>query len=306
MMIDNKKMTIIVIGKSGQLAWELAQLSTPSQAVVCLGRDDIDLQDVAALVKTLKQHKATAVINASAYTAVDKAESDRENAYLLNTEAVGHLAQACKCLAVPFVHISTDFVFHGDKGSPYLPSDEINPLGVYGASKAQGEQLIADIYPKHSTIVRTSWVYSTHGNNFVKTMLNLMATKPDLGVISDQIGTPTYAQGLAKACIASIAQQVTGIHHYTDTGVASWFDFAVAIQNIALELGLLDTKITLKPITTAQYPTAAKRPPYSVLDKSSLVNALPELSLMHWQTQLRVMMIALKAEREAELAKFIN
>jgi dTDP-4-dehydrorhamnose reductase len=299
MMVDNKNMTIIVIGKSGQLAWELTQLSTPEQTVVCLGRGDVDLQDVSALVDTLKQYNVAGVINASAYTAVDKAESDVENAYLLNARAVGHLAQACKALAVPFVHISTDFVFHGDKGSPYLPSDEINPLGVYGASKAQGEQLITDIYPEQSTILRTSWVYSTHGNNFVKTMLNLMATKPELGVISDQIGTPTYAQGLAKSCVASISKQVTGIHHYTDTGVASWFDFAVAIQNIALELGLLDKKIAIKPITTAQYPTPAKRPHYSVLDKSSLVNALPEISLTHWQTQLRVMMIALKAEREA-------
>jgi dTDP-4-dehydrorhamnose reductase len=297
-MIDNNKMTIIVIGKSGQLAWELAQLSTPEQTVICLGRDDIDLQDVSTLTDTLNQYKATAVINASAYTAVDKAESDVENAYLLNTKAVGHLAQACKALAVPFVHISTDIVFHGDKGSPYLPSDEINPLGVYGASKAQGEQLIADIYPENSIILRTSWVYSTHGNNFVKTMLNLMATKPELGIISDQIGTPTYAKGLAEACITSITQQVTGIHHYTDTGVASWFDFAVAIQSIALELGLLDKKIAIKPIATAQYPTPAKRPHYSVLDKSSLVNALPELSLTHWQVNLKDMMIVLKAERE--------
>ncbi|MGB2742343.1 MAG: dTDP-4-dehydrorhamnose reductase [Cognaticolwellia sp.] len=291
-------MTIIVIGKSGQLAWELAQLSTPEQTVICLGRDDIDLQDISTLTDTLNQYKATAVINASAYTAVDKAESDVENAYLLNAKAVGHLAQACKALAVPFVHISTDFVFHGDKGSPYLPSDEINPLGVYGASKAQGEQLIADTYPENSIILRTSWVYSTHGNNFVKTMLNLMATKPELGVISDQIGTPTYAQGLAEVCIASITKQVSGIHHYTDTGVASWFDFAVAIQSIALELGLLDKKIIIKPITTAQYPTPAKRPHYSVLDKSSLVNALPELSLTHWQVKLKDMMIALKVERE--------
>tara|TARA_B110000467_G_C18256801_1_gene443861 strand:- start:286 stop:1185 length:900 start_codon:yes stop_codon:yes gene_type:complete len=299
MMIDNKKMTIIVIGKSGQLAWELAQLSTPDQGVVCLGRDDVDLQDVSALVNTFKQYNVAGVINASAYTEVDKAESDTENAYLLNTQAVGNLAQACKALAVPFVHISTDFVFHGDKGSPYLPSDEINPLGVYGASKAQGEQLITDIYPEQSTILRTSWVYSTHGNNFVKTMLSLMASKPELGVICDQIGTPTYAKGLAQACIASLNSQVVGIHHYTDTGVASWFDFAVAIQAIGIELGLLDKKIPIKPITTAQYPTPAKRPHYSVLDKASLANALPALSLIHWQEQLKHMMTALKNEREA-------
>ena len=158
-MTKNNTMKIIVIGKSGQLAWELSQLSTPEQEVVCLGRDDVDLQDVSALLSCFKQLNAFGVINASAYTAVDKAEGDVENAFALNATAVGNLAQACKTLSVPFVHISTDFVFHGDKGSPYLPDDEINPLGVYGASKAQGEQLIANIYPEHSAIIRTSWVY---------------------------------------------------------------------------------------------------------------------------------------------------
>jgi dTDP-4-dehydrorhamnose reductase len=298
-MTNNSTMKIIVIGKSGQLAWELSQLSTLVHTIVCLGRDDVNVQDIPALVNCLKQHNTVGVINASAYTAVDKAEIDVDNAFALNANAVGNLTQACRTMSLPFVHTSTDFVFNGDKGAPYLPGDDIDPLGVYGASKAQGEQLIANIYPGHSAIIRTSWVYSTHGNNFVKTMLNLMACKPELGVISDQIGTPTYAKGLAQACIASLTNQVVGVHHYTDTGVASWFDFAVAIQNIGVELGLLDKKIPIKPITTAQYPTPAKRPHYSVLDKSSLVNALPELSLMHWQEQLTHMMTALKTEREA-------
>lgn len=290
-------MKIIVIGKSGQLAWELSQLVLPEHEIVCLGRNDIDLQNVAAMTECLQQQKAEGVINASAYTAVDKAESDIGNAYALNTQAVGNLAQACKTLSVPFVHVSTDFVFHGDKGVPYLPDDEINPLGVYGASKAQGEHLVTEVYPELSCIIRTSWVYSTHGNNFVKTMLNLMRTKPELGVISDQIGTPTYAKGLAAACVASLANSVSGIHHYTDTGVASWYDFAVAIQRIGLELGLLDKIIPIKPITTDQYPTPAKRPHYSVLDKSSFANILPELTFSHWQTQLHMMMTALKAEQ---------
>lgn len=290
-------MKIIVIGKSGQLAWELSQLVSPEQEIVCLGRNDIDLQSATAITECLQQQKADGVINASAYTAVDKAESDIDNAYALNAKAVGNLAQACKTLYVPFVHISTDFVFHGDKGVPYLPDDEIRPLGVYGASKAQGEQLIKDTYPERSSIVRTSWVYSTHGNNFVKTMLNLMRTKPEIGVISDQIGTPTYAKGLAAACVASLTNSVSGIHHYTDTGVASWYDFAVAIQRIGLELGLLDKIIPIKPITTNQYPTPAKRPHYSVLDKSSFENTLPELTFSHWQTQLHMMMMALKAEQ---------
>ena len=290
-------MKIVVIGKSGQLAWELSQLSSHKHDIVCLSRNNINLSDLSSVTETLKKYKVAAVINASAYTAVDKAESDVENAYALNAKAVGNLAQACKNLLVGFVHISTDFVFHGDKGVPYLPDDDINPLGVYGASKAEGEQLIIECYPENSAVIRTSWVYSSHGNNFVKTMLNLMKTKPELGIISDQIGSPTYAKGLAQACIFAIENKLVGVHHYTDTGVASWFDFAVAIQRIGLDLGLLDKKIPINPITTAQYSTPAKRPPYSVLDKSSLANALPELVLIHWQAQLQTMMEALKTEK---------
>lgn len=290
-------MKIIVIGKSGQLAWELKQLASTKHEIVCLGRNDIDLQDVDVISTCLKEQQASGVINASAYTAVDKAESDVDDAFILNAKAAENLAKACKSLAIHFIHVSTDFVFHGDKGSPYLPADKINPLGVYGASKAQGEQLIADTYPEHSCIIRTSWVYSTHGNNFVKTMLNLMNTKPELDVISDQIGSPTYAKGLAQACVASLVNRINGIHHYTDTGVASWFDFAVAIQRIGFELGLIDKKIPIKPITTAQFPTPAKRPHYSVLDKSSLASALPALKFSHWQEQLHMMMTGLKAEQ---------
>jgi dTDP-4-dehydrorhamnose reductase len=288
-------MKILVIGKSGQLAWELSQLSSTDHEIVCLGRNDVDIASSSSLIDTLTAYQAEAVINASAYTAVDQAESDTENAYALNALSVGNIAQACKSLSIPLIHISTDFVFHGDKGAPYLPNDDINPLGVYGASKAEGEKLITQIYPENSAIIRTSWVYSTHGNNFVKTMLKLMSCKPELGIISDQIGSPTYAKGLAEACILSLTNTVklNGIHHYTDTGVASWFDFAVAIQNMGLEFGLLDKKIPIKPITTAQYPTPAHRPHYSVLSKTSLVEALPEVTLLYWQEQLRNMMAEL-------------
>lgn len=290
-------MKIIVIGKSGQLASELSHLSSNQHEIVSLGRSEIDLQDPGAISETIQLHNADGVINASAYTAVDTAESDVDNAYALNAKAVGNLAAACKVLAVPFVHVSTDFVFQGDKGMPYLPNDKMEPLGVYGASKAQGEQLITEIYPERSCIIRTSWVYSTHGNNFVKTMLNLMRTKPELAVISDQIGSPTHAKGLASACVASLTNNVNGTHHYTDTGVASWFDFAVAIQRIGFDLGLLDNKIPIKPIPTSEYPTPAKRPHYSVLDKCSLAQALPDIAFCHWDTQLQSMMTALKAEQ---------
>lgn len=290
-------MKILVIGQTGQLAWELKQLSCVQHDIVCLGRGDIDLFDPDSINAILQHYNPNGVINAAAYTAVDKAEVDIDNAYALNATAVGYLAKGCQLLSLPFVHVSTDFVFHGDKGMPYLPNDDIDPLGVYGASKAEGERLLTEIYPTKSTIIRTSWVYSAHGNNFVKTMLNLMRSKPELSVISDQIGSPTHAKGLALACLACLTNHIYGIHHYTDTGVASWFDFAVAIQRIGLEIGLLETSIPIYPISTEQYPTPAKRPHYSVLDKSILAQALPQFEFSHWQTQLYTMMNALRAER---------
>jgi dTDP-4-dehydrorhamnose reductase len=283
-------MNIIVIGHNGQLAWELAQLSDDFNTVTCLGRNEINVFSLESITSTLKKHNAEAVINACAYTAVDQAETDEENAYQLNSNAVQNLAQVCKDLSLHLVHVSTDFVFNGDKGSPYLTDDPIQPLGVYGASKAQGELAISNTLPKQSCIIRTSWVYSTHGNNFVKTMLRLMADKPELGIISDQIGSPTYAKNLAKACILAVKNKVCGIHHWTDAGVASWYDFAVAIQEIAIEKGLLNNKIPINPIRTIDYPTPAARPSYSVLDKTSCNTAFSELPLVHWRTQLINMM----------------
>ena len=283
-------MKVAVIGSSGQLAWEIQQLQDAELAVFCLGRNDVDLSSPVKLTEQIQLLAPDAVINASAYTAVDTAESDQENAFKLNCEYVGNLASVCKILQIPFIHVSTDFVFQGDKGSPYLPDDAISPLGVYGASKAAGEKLIFELYPQKSCVLRTSWVYSTHGNNFVKTMLKLMSTKPELGIISDQIGSPTYAKGLAVACVEAAKQNVTGIHHYTDNGVASWYDFAVAIQEIALSLGMLEKEIPINAITTADYPTPAKRPHYSVLDKRSFVDAFPSCELVHWRKQLENMM----------------
>ena len=283
-------MKIVIIGRSGQLACEIQQLQSTELAIFCLGRDDVDLSCLLKLTEQVELLEPDAVINASAYTSVDTAESDQENAFKLNCEYVGNLASVCKKLAIPFIHISTDFVFHGDKGSPYLPDDTINPLGKYGASKAAGEKLIFDIYPQMSCVLRTSWVYSTHGNNFVKTMLKLMSSKLELDIISDQIGSPTYAKGLAVACVQAARQKVSGIHHYTDNGVASWYDFAVAIQEIALSLGMLEKEISINAINTADYPSPAKRPHYSVLDKSSFLNAFPSCKLVHWRKQLENMM----------------
>jgi dTDP-4-dehydrorhamnose reductase len=278
--------TIAIIGKSGQLAFELAQLKTNDINIICFGRNDININDTETLIATFKQHQINAVINASAYTAVDLAETETENAYDINAKAVANIATACKQLAIHLVHISTDYVFAGNKGSPYLPTDPINPIGVYGKSKAEGEQAVSHILKEKGCVIRTSWVYSVHGNNFVKTMIKLMANKPELGVICDQIGSPTSAKNLAHVCLMASTQQISGTHHYTDAGVASWYDFAQAIQRLAIEHDLLKKEIPINPINTEDYPTPAKRPSYSVLDKKSLYNALPTLVAIHWQSAL--------------------
>ncbi|RHW74883.1 dTDP-4-dehydrorhamnose reductase [Colwellia sp. RSH04] len=279
---------IVVIGKSGQLAKELADISNEEQ-LVCLGRNDIDITSMSSIEEQLGKHKPTAVINASAYTAVDKAETEKEQAFLINHKAVENLANYCKTNNVHFVHVSTDYVFKGDKGSPYLPNDTIEPQGVYGASKAAGERAIADICPNISCIIRTSWVYSQYGNNFVKTMLKLMQEKDELGIICDQIGSPTWAKGLAHACVNAAENKVVGIHHWTDSGVASWYDFAVAIQEIGIEQGLVKKITYIKPIMSEEYITAAKRPSYSVLNKLSSYKYF-QSDVFHWKSELTKMM----------------
>ncbi|PRO72682.1 dTDP-4-dehydrorhamnose reductase [Alteromonas alba] len=277
---------LVVIGKSGQLAWEIARLVPEA---MCLGREDIDITSSEDIAAKLDKINPDAVINASAYTAVDKAESDEENAYLLNQTAVANLAQYCKSNNVFFVHVSTDYVFNGEKGSPYTVDDAIEPQGMYGITKAAGEAEVTSILPAASAILRTSWVYSSHGNNFVKTMLRLMAEKPQLGVIDDQIGSPTWAKGLARACVEAASHRTAGVYHWSDEGVCSWYDFAIAIQQLGLEKGLLQQAVPVKPIPSSAYPTPAKRPHYSVLDKT-LTRETFTSPLNHWREQLSAMM----------------
>lgn len=193
------------------------------------------------------------------------------------------------------VHVSTDYVFNGHKGSPYLTDDPIEPQGAYGKSKAEGEKALLQIIPDASCLIRTAWVYSSHGNNFVKTMLRLMADKPQLGVIDDQIGTPTWAKGLAEACVSAAFNKTSGVYHWTDEGVASWYDFALAIQELGVEKGLLDKSIPVLPIPSSQYPTPAKRPHYSVLDKQTSREAFASYKPTHWRKQLASMLDELKA-----------
>ena len=289
-------MNIEVIGKSGQLAFELSrELENSAHQVTFLGRDDIDITSSESIDATLASLSVDVLINASAYTAVDKAEEDTEACNAINTLAVKNLATFCKASGAFMVHVSTDYVFNGHKGSPYLTDDPIEPQGAYGKSKAEGEKALLEILPDASCLIRTAWVYSSHGNNFVKTMLRLMADKPQLGVIDDQIGTPTWAKGLAEVCVSAAVNNTRGVYHWTDEGVASWYDFALAIQELGIDKGLLDKAIPVLPIPSSQYPTPAKRPHYSVLDKQTAREAFASCKPTHWRKQLASMLDELKA-----------
>jgi dTDP-4-dehydrorhamnose reductase len=291
-------MNIVVIGKSGQLAFELRRIfKDTSHDVTFLGRGDVDITSTESIEETLSPLKPQTVINASAYTAVDNAETDAEACHAINAIGVKNLAEYCKQADAFMVHVSTDYVFNGLKGSPYLTDDEIEPQGEYGKSKAKGEKYLLDTLPNASCIIRTAWVYSSHGNNFVKTMLRLMAEKPQLSVIDDQIGTPTWAMGLAKACIYAGESRTAGIYHWTDEGVASWYDFALAIQEVAIDKGILDGAIPVLPIPSSQYPTPAKRPHYSVLDKLATREVFASCKPEHWRTQLSTMLDEINANK---------
>jgi dTDP-4-dehydrorhamnose reductase len=282
-------MNVLVIGKNGQLAWELQQTAPADVALTALGRDEMDVSDAAAVRRCLHDHQPDLVMNCSAYTAVDKAESEVQAAYAVNELGAKNLALCCKEFGIRLLHVSTDFVFDGTQATPYNPDDQPNPVSVYGASKLAGERAILDIL-EDGVIVRTAWVYSVNGNNFVKTMLRLMTERPHLGVVYDQVGTPTWAKGLAQWmwCVAQ-KPEVKGIYHWSDAGVASWYDFALAIQELAVARGLLDREVPVKPIPAVQYPTPARRPSFSVLDKSSAEQATG-IAPTHWRKQLGAML----------------
>ncbi|AMJ88199.1 dTDP-4-dehydrorhamnose reductase [Alteromonas sp. Mac1] len=286
-------MSIVVIGNAGQLSFELVRIL--GEDTICLGPEDTDITNESVLSETLSKLAPSVVINAAAYTAVDKAEEDFDLCHAINATAVENLAKYCKQSGAFLVHVSTDYVFNGHKGSPYLTDDTIEPQGVYGKTKADGEKALLELLPNSSCLIRTAWVYSSHGNNFVKTMLRLMADKPQLSVIDDQIGTPTWAKGLAEVCVSAAQNKTQGVYHWTDEGVASWYDFALAIQELGIEKGLLSSAIPVLPIPSSQYPTPASRPHYSVLDKTSTRDTFSSLNLTHWRTQLSAMMDELKA-----------
>lgn len=283
---------VLLLGAGGQLgqtlqdAWPaLAGDSAP--ALQALDRARLDVTDGPALRQALESLAPALIINAAAYTRVDQAEAEASQAYQANQHAVREIALWAAANGARLLHVSTDFVFDGAAGRAYSPADKPNPLGVYGASKLAGEQAILAEHPAGSVIIRTGWLYSAWRVNFVTTMLRLMQERDHLRVVVDQVGTPTCTQGLAEL-IARIAgePEARGIYHWSDAGVASWYDFAVAIQEEALTAGLLARSVPIEPIPSAQYPTAARRPAFSVLDKSATYRDFG-CRPVHWRVRLR-------------------
>ncbi|ROR01502.1 dTDP-4-dehydrorhamnose reductase [Desulfosoma caldarium] len=281
--------TVVVTGILGQLGWELERSCPASVRLVGVDLPEVNITQPDQVARLFARTRPHVVINAAAYTAVDRAEQEAEAAYAVNRDAVRLLAEACAQQGAHLVHVSTDFVFDGTLSRPIRPSDLPNPLGVYGASKLAGEKVALDVLKDRCTIVRTAWLYSSHGANFVKTMLRLFDERDEVHVVSDQVGTPTWAANLADFLWAFLQKEPVpaGIYHFTDAGVASWYDFAVAVEEeTRTKRG---KRVWVRPIRTEEYPTPARRPSYSVLDKHSAWALWPRRP-DHWREALRRML----------------
>ncbi len=291
-------MRVLITGALGQVGQELMLSAPASWQVSGFGSKELDISDAQKVLDTVQQLQPQLIINAAAYTAVDQAESDLSRAYAVNQHGAHNLAQAAQSVDCPLLHISTDYVFDGQHNQPYTEHDTAAPNSVYGDSKWQGEQAITAICRKH-IILRTSWVFGLHGNNFVKTMLRLGRERDALSIVSDQVGGPTSARSIAQA-LWQIAQQYQssgdgpwGTYHFSGAPTCSWYDFAEEIFAQAAALQLITKVPELKPINTHDYPTPAQRPAYSVLDNTKLNEHL-NIMQSHWKTELALMLQALK------------
>lgn len=282
-------MKVFITGSTrGQLHWEL-QRTVPVGATVLNLPGRLDITDHEGVLQAMKSLAPDVIINAAAYTAVDTAESETAIAASVNTDAVENLSQASQAVGAHLIHVSTDFVFGTGNGAPFPENAPVAPVSVYGKTKLAGEQILQRQMPDSSLIVRTAWVYSSHGANFVKTMLRLMNERGEVGVIADQVGSPTWANALARALWRAAECRAAGVLHWTGAGVASWYDFAVAIAEEGRIAGLIERDVLIKPLTTLQYPTPAARPHYSVLELTNTWDRL-DLTAAHWREDLRTML----------------
>jgi dTDP-4-dehydrorhamnose reductase len=292
--IDMQKPLVVVTGKNGQLGWELMQLTKQYANrfdFLFTDREQLDLLDEQSITDFFQTYQPSYFINCAAYTAVDKAESEQDLAYRINAKAIGQIAHYCSIYKTILIHFSTDYVFDGNGITPYKIDTPTNPVNYYGYTKRVGEQLALENHAS-TIIIRTSWVYSSHGHNFVKTMLRLMKERDMIKVVADQRGCPTYAADLAEATmkIVTASQQGqlhAGVFHYSNTGETNWYEFAKAIRDRA---GLT---CAIEPITTAEYSTPAKRPGYSVMDLTTITEKY-DVVLHHWQDSLQQCLLLLK------------
>jgi len=278
-------MKVLVTGRNGQLGSEIHSISEQYDnfEFIFTSSLNLDISNEEAVFSFFNNHQFDAVINCAAYTAVDKAEDEFENANAVNHLGVQYIVENCEQKNIRLIHISTDYVFDGSNNVAYKETDPVSPIGVYGKTKRLGEEVILNS-SLNAIIIRTSWVYSTFGNNFVKTMIRLGKEKDELGVIVDQVGTPTNTNDLASACLTILSEannwnQKVSIYHYSNNGVTSWYDFATEIMTIAN----LDCKVN--PIESFEYPTKALRPNYSVLNKRKIVQDF-DLKIPHWKESL--------------------
>lgn len=275
-------MKTLITGANGQLGTELHEILEREFSGQTLYTDvqELDLTNAKAVDSYVANNEITHIVNCAAYTAVDRAEEEKMLCAAVNTDAVKNLAMAADANGAKIIHISTDYVFDGTNHRPYRESDKVNPISQYGTTKRKGETLLLALAPQ-AIIIRTAWLYSAHGKNFVKTMLRLADSQPEIKVVCDQIGTPTFARDLARAVVKVLQshQWVPGIYHFTDEGAASWYDFAKAIFRIAGK----DVKVT--PIPTEDYPTPASRPSYSILDRTR-IKATYGIEIPHWEEAL--------------------
>ena len=274
---------VLITGSNGQLGNEMRVLSEENKEYTYFFTDvaELDICNEQAVMDFVKANDINVIVNCAAYTAVDKAEENVELCTKLNADAVGYLAKAAEANGAEFVQISTDYVFDGTAHIPYQETEHTCPNSVYGSTKLAGEQNALTLCSR-SMVIRTAWLYSTFGNNFVKTMIRLGKERDTLGVIFDQIGTPTYARDLARAIFVAIRQGVVpGVYHFSNEGVCSWYDFTKAIHRIA---GITDCKVN--PLHTEEYPTPAKRPHYSVLDKTKIKNTY-QIEIPYWEDSLK-------------------
>jgi dTDP-4-dehydrorhamnose reductase len=284
---------VLVLGGGGQVARAVVAAAPAQHQVVAKTRGELDIGDARAVALALAETRAQWLVNAAAYTAVDLAEDQPAQAVAVNDTAVGILAAAAAKAGCRLLHLSTDFVFDGTSNRAYLPLDQTNPSSVYGVSKLGGERRVLSA-DGAGIVLRTAWVYASVGRNFVLTMLRLMREKPQLSVVCDQIGAPTSASSAAAAIWGLIdAQAPGGVYHWTDLGVASWYDFAVAIQDEALARGLLSRAAPIMPILSSAYPTRAQRPAFSVLDTAS-TRSLIDAPARHWRHNLRTILDELR------------